>query len=237
MERQGIHELSAAYALHALDPEEERTFEEHLSRCSECREQVADFQEATVAMAYDVVAPQPPPALRERILARARSERPNVVALPERRRWVFPATAGFAAAAACAAIALGIWAVTLSSSLADERAALGGSRDVIGILSREDATHIGLAGAEGQLVVEDDGDAWLVLFDLARAPEEMTYEIWIADNGETAPAGLFPGGGDHTVVKLEQRVPDGASVAVTIEKAGGVMQSRNDPVFTSARPT
>jgi anti-sigma-K factor RskA len=237
MERQGIHELSAAYALHALDLDEERTFEEHLARCDECREHVAAFQEATAAMAYDVEAPRPPTALRERILARARSERPNVVALPERRRWVLPATAGFAAAAACAAIALGIWAVSLSSSLDDERSALVRSRDVIGVLSREDATRIGLSGAEGQLVVEDDGDAWLVVFDLARAPDEMTYEIWIADNGETAPAGLFPGGGDHTLVKLERKVPDGASVAVTIEQAGGVMQSRNEPVFTSARPT
>jgi anti-sigma-K factor RskA len=237
MERQGIHELSAAYALHALDPEDERTFEEHLARCGECREHVAAFHETTAAMAYDVEAPQPPTALRERVLTRARSERPNVVALPERRRWVFPATAGLAAAAASAAIALGIWALTLSSNLTDERAALDGSRDVINVLSREDATRIGLSGAEGQLVVEDDGDAWLVVFDLARAPDEMTYEIWVADETETVPAGLFPGGGDHTLVKLERRVPDGASVAVTIERAGGVMQSRNDPVFTSARPT
>jgi anti-sigma-K factor RskA len=236
MERQGIHELSAAYALHALDPEEERAFEEHLARCGECREHVASFQEATTAMAYDVEAPTPPPALRERILVRARSERPNVVDLRERRRWVFPATAGFAAAAACAAIALGIWAVTLSSSLDDERSALDRSRDVIALLAREDATRIGLSGAEGQLVVEDDGDAWLVVFDLARAPDEMTYEIWVAEEAETVPAGLFSGGGDHTLVKLEERVPDGASVAVTIEKAGGVMQSRNDPVFTTARP-
>jgi anti-sigma-K factor RskA len=237
VDHDGIHELSAAYALHALDPEEERTFEDHLARCGECRDHVAAFQEATAAMAYDVDAPPPPPVLRERILARARRERPSVVALPERRRWVFPATAGFAAAATCAAIALGIWSVSLSSNLTDERSALDQTREAIAILFREDATRIGLSGVEGQLVVADDGDAWLVVSDLVRAPGEKTYEIWIARNGEAVPAGLFPGGGEHTVVKLERKVPDGASVAVTLERAGGVMQSRNDPVFTSARPT
>lgn len=238
MEHQGIHELSAAYALHALDSEEERAYEEHLAHCDECREHVAAFQEATAAMAYEADAPAPPAGLRDRILVQARSERPNVVPMPERRRgWAFRTTAAFAAAAACAAIALGLWAASLSSRLHHERQAQDLSQDVIEILSREDATRIGLSGAEGQLVVVDSGEAWLVVFGLQRAPSEKTYEIWIANSRETVPAGLFRGGGEHTVVKLEHRVPDGASVAVTLEKAGGVMQSRNDPVFTSARAT
>ena len=37
MERAEIHDLSAAYALDALDGDELEAFEEHLARCAECR--------------------------------------------------------------------------------------------------------------------------------------------------------------------------------------------------------
>ena len=36
------HDLTAAYALDALDPEEVETYERHLSQCEECREQLAE---------------------------------------------------------------------------------------------------------------------------------------------------------------------------------------------------
>jgi anti-sigma-K factor RskA len=236
MERQGIHELSAAYALHALDFDEERSFEDHLAHCDECREHVAVFQEATAAMAYDAGAPAPPAALRERILVRARSERPKVVPLPPRRRWAVPATAGLAAAAACAAIALGIWSLSLSSSLADERAALDESEQAVAALAQADARRIPLSGANGTLVVNRSGEGWLVLSGLEAVPDDKTYEAWVIEDGQAAAAGLFRGGGPLTVVKLTRAVPHGAAVAVTIERAGGVVQPKEDPVFTTARP-
>ena len=43
MERTGIHELSAAYALDALSADERQEFEEHLAHCAECQETVAAF--------------------------------------------------------------------------------------------------------------------------------------------------------------------------------------------------
>ena len=92
MERTEIHELSAAYALDALGPEELDEFEKHLAHCAECREHVAAFQETVAELAYDVDAPAPSPALRNRVLADARREQPKVVAdappalgLPDRR--------------------------------------------------------------------------------------------------------------------------------------------------------
>src|ERR671922_2953682 len=112
MEADTIHELTAAYALDALDEREEREYEEHLARCPRCREELASFTETATSLAYGVESPTPPPDLRDRILVRARAERPNVVPLrrPAWRSW----TAAAAAVAASAAIGLGIWAVTLS---------------------------------------------------------------------------------------------------------------------------
>ena len=53
------------------------------------------------------------------------------------------------------------------------------------------------------------------------------------EDGEATAAGLFSGGGERTVVPLTEPVPEGAIVAVTVEEAGGVEQSTQDPIFIS----
>ena len=115
MESGTIHELSAAYALDALDPAEEREFEQHLRTCDDCREEVASFEAVAAALAFGVESPEPPPALRERILERVEEERGVVVPF-RRRRAAFGLVSGIAAAAAAVAIGLGIWAASLGSS-------------------------------------------------------------------------------------------------------------------------
>jgi anti-sigma-K factor RskA len=215
MERQGIHELSAAYALDALDGEDQRRFEEHLAECADCREDVASFQEAAAALAYDVEAPTPPVALRERILERARRERPSNVIPLRPRRWALPVATGAAAVAACAALAFGLWAASLSNQL-DERAEV-----------------IDLSGADGSLLLESSGEATLLVDGLGVAPAGKTFEIWVITDGRAAPAGLFPGAIGRVYVPLARPVPEGAVVAVTLERAGGVGQPTDDPLFTA----
>jgi len=61
-----------------------------------------------------------------------------------------------------------------------------------------------------------------VLAGLQPAPEGKTYEIWVIENNAPRPAGLFEGARDKRVVVLTRRVPRGAKVAATIERAGGV---------------
>lgn len=232
MERAEIHELSAAYALDALDPAERQAFEEHLARCAECREAVAAFQDVAADLAYEADAQPPPPALRERILAEARRDGANVVAFP-RRRWLVPVTATAAVAAGVAALALSFWAADLTQQLDDERAALHLSEEAIAVLAEPDARRIPLDGAEGMLVVDDSGEGWLVLRGLESAPSAQTYEAWVIEDGEPVPAGLFGGGGVSTVVPLAVPVPEDAVVAVTLERAGGVEQPTKDPLFAS----
>jgi anti-sigma-K factor RskA len=216
MERSGIHELSAAYALDALDPADGREFETHLAHCEECRDQVAAFQDAAAALGHGSVAPRPPLRLRERILSEARRERGENVA-PLRPRWLLPATTAAAAVAACAALALGLWAASLRSELGDR------------------AQVVALSGAQGSLVVTPSGEATLVVSNLDMAPLDRTYEAWVILDDEPKPAGLFRGGG-RTAVTLTRPVPDGAVVAVTLERAGGVEKPQSKPLFTTAEP-
>jgi anti-sigma-K factor RskA len=213
-----IHELTAGYALHALAPEDEREYVAHLAHCERCRGELAGFSETAAALALAVPPLEPPPGLRRKILATARAERPNVV--PLRPRWARPRLlAGLAAAAACAAIGLAVWNVILQHQLGAARSTL---------------QAIGIRGANGSLVVGADGQATLVISGLHRAQTGKTYEAWVIENGVPKPAGLFEGG-TTSVVELSRRVPKGAIVAVTLERAGGARKPTTTPLVVSAR--
>ena len=233
MERTEIHELSAAYALDALGPDELAEFEAHLAHCTECREHVAAVQETVAELAYDVEAPAPSPALRNRVLADARREQPKVVAMP-RRRWAFPVAAAAAFAAGCVALGLAFWASDLANQLDEERTAVHLADEIIVALTDPNADRIPLEGADGILVVDDESsEGWMLVNGLDQAPDGKTYEAWVIEDGEAVPAGLFTGGDSRTVVPLTVPVSEGAIVAVTVEEAGGVQQPTQDPIFAS----
>src|SRR4051794_32148237 len=109
------HANVAPYALDALDPQDEREFEQHLASCERCRDELAALREAAAGLAYGAAGPAPPPELKLRILDQARTERPNVTSLPARRRWAAPLAAA-AAVAAAVALGVGVWAGTRSTS-------------------------------------------------------------------------------------------------------------------------
>lgn len=190
-----IHEQAAAYALDALDPEDRWTYERHLDTCDRCRQEVATLREIAGELAYAADGPEPSPELRDRILDAARTEPRTATVVPMRRRWLFPATAIAAVAAACAAIGLGIWANSL----------------------RTEQTRVVAMEGGGSLIV-DDGEATLVTC-VEEPPAGKTYEAWVIAGGTPRPAGLFAGG--CASVPLEEPVSDGDTVAVTLEDAGG----------------
>ena len=61
-------ELAAAFALDALDTDEESFFRSHLAICAECQTMVADFSRVTADLAGGLSGEEPDPDLRERIL-------------------------------------------------------------------------------------------------------------------------------------------------------------------------
>jgi anti-sigma-K factor RskA len=212
------HSLVAPYALDALDEHERRRFEEHLATCERCREELSGLREAAADLAYGAVGPPPPPALRERILERARAERDNVVSLPGRRRsWTTPLAAA-AAVAAAVALGVGVWSATRPSA----------SDPFAAILARPGAKVVAM-GDRGAVAVAPDGDAALAL-SVPSAPSGKTYEAWVIEGGTPRRAGLFEGGGGTAVVDVERPVGKGAVVAVTLERAGGVERPTRQPL-------
>ena len=229
----GIHELTAGYALDALAPAERRAFEEHLEGCERCQEELGAFWQTTEALAVAASGPAPSDALRGRILAAARAEPQTVVPLEARRSRLVPALGAAAAFAAVVALAVGLWATQLSGDLDEARLALEQQRRAAAVLADPDARMVALEAGQGRLVVSPEGDAVLVLDDLDPAPEGMTYEAWIIRDGDAAPAGLFPGGDGRDVLGLDGTVEPGDVVALTVEQAGGVEMSENDPIVAS----
>jgi anti-sigma-K factor RskA len=224
MEADTLHDLTAAYALDALDPEDAREYEVHLARCERCREELAELSQAATALAYASDAPAPSPELRARILQEASRERANVVPLTP--RWVRPVAVA-AAVAAIVAIGLGLWTASLSSKLDSRDRALARQERVAQILARPDSRKI--AFDRGTLIVSRSGEAALVLRNLDRPKPGRTYEAWVAETGSMPrPAGLFEGG-DVVAVPLDEPVPEGALVLVTEEPDGGRQAPSSDP--------
>lgn len=229
MEHEDIRELTAAYAVDALDPDDARAVEEHLRHCEDCRRELAELRDAAASLAYAAPPAAPPPRLRERVVEAARRERGDLV--PLRPRWAVPAAAA-AAVAACAALGLGLWAASLHGRLDQREQALHAQARAVAIVGEPGARRIPLSQGTGALVVAPACDAALVVSGLPEPPSGKTYEIWVIEAGTPKPAGLFSAHGAGSVVALDRAVPDGATVAVTVEAEGGVAQPTGTPVVT-----
>jgi anti-sigma factor RsiW len=216
-----LHELTAGYALDALDAAEHERYEAHLASCDRCREDLQGFWQVAGSLAYAAAGPAPPASLRERILEQARSERPNVV--PLRRRFTLPVLSSAAAVAAVAALALGLWASSLSNDL-DE------AEDKIALIGDPNARTVETANGEASLVVTPSGEAALVVRKVAPAPEGKDYEIWVFEDDTPRRAGLFERPG---IAVLDRPVAPGQAVAVTLEADGGVDAPTGAPLFSA----
>jgi anti-sigma factor RsiW len=229
----GIHDLIAGYALDALDPEERRDYEEHLSACDRCREELSSFWEVTASLALAATGPEPSPELRERILASARAEPQNVV--PFRGRPAFTRVrivSAIASVAAVIAIGLGVWSISLHGRLGDANTQLAAEQSSLSIVSNPAARTVPLSKGDGQLVVAPDGRAVMIVDGLAAAPSGKAYEVWVINGTTPTRAGLFHGG-DRSVVAVNGTVRKDAVVAVTLERSAGVDAPTTTPLVAS----
>ena len=216
MDIEALHELTAAYALDALDPAERAEYEEHLATCERCRDELAQLSVVAAELAFAAEPVSPPPTLRTRILEAAQAERPNVV--PLRPRWLYP-VAAVAAVAACVAIGLAVWNVSLDNRLSTA--------------NHQALTNVPVTGVPGTLVVSSSGSAALLVYRIAPAPSGKTYEAWVLQGKKAIPAGLFRAGKGSAFVPIKGKVPKGGRVAVTVEPAGGSPQPTTTPFAVS----
>ena len=231
--RTDIHALSGAYSVDALDEDERAAFEQHLSGCPSCQEEVDDLREAATTLA-ELTAVEPPAALRARVLADIGTVRPlppvvqRITDAPSRRRrrWATP----LAVAAALVVIAGAggvVWHPWTSSAPQVSTA-------VAQVQHAPDAHRFTTQGPDGATVtvyrsVSLD-EAVVVAHGLGAAPDGKVYQLWLQDDaGAMHPAGFLHAGSSSTAT-LSGAAAAATGVVITVEPAGGSPAPTSDPV-------
>ncbi|WP_248958632.1 anti-sigma factor [Sphaerisporangium perillae] len=243
------HTLAGAYAMYAVeDADERRAFEEHLSRCPECEEEARGLRE-TAARLGVAVAQEPPPGLRDRVMAEIGLVRqlPPILdpasapgrRAAARRAWWPRAATGLAAACLAVAVGLGVVAVRANDALQQER--LGGQR-IAAVLAAPDAktvTRTAGQGAKGTLVVSrSQGQVVFFSSGLAALPESRTYQLWRIGPGGAVPDRLTrPDTEGRTPPVVIGELGDATKIGVTVEPAGGSRQPSAPPLMVVPLPS
>lgn len=215
-----IDELAAAYALAALEPDEELAVSQHLATCerphAEARELIGAA--ALVPAGLDPVAPSP--ALRDRLMAtiaatpqdHAAPTRTEPIA-PRRPWWqLAPLPAALAAVALAVAVGLGAWNLELNRQLAARDEALR-------LVAAADAAYPVAGSAGSGWVLESDGTAIFLADELAALPADRIYELWlIGPEGDPVAVGTLEEAEGLAVVPLERGLGTATTFAVTVER-------------------
>ena len=231
-----LHLLAGPYAVDALDDDERHAFEEHLSACPTCAEEVVGLQ-ATAARLGAASALTPPPDLRAAVLAAARgtAQVPAAASAPSaasKRPSTFLALA--AAILAVALAAVGAWGVSLHRTVDQVTAQAAG---LTSVLTAADATSTSApvqGGGRGTVVVSrSQGAAVFLGSDLAAPGADKTYQLWFIDPaGLARSAGVVrPGPGGSVAAMLEGPLGTSTAVGLTVEPAGGSAAPTTAPVL------
>jgi len=240
-------ELAALQALGALEGEDARVFEAHLSDgCTRCEQILADLRVASAALAASARPVAPRPALRGEILASLEKRSPRA----PRPRGNLSSSAGLAwVLAAAASLVLvfiglddarlrrerdnfGARNTELASRLTSAQRELARKDLRVRVLESEDIRILSLAGKDPQPEArakvfwsEKAKRGILLAGNLERLPAGKQYELWVFDQGKPVPAGVFDVDEQGRAL-LES--PDLSAIAaaqnfaVTVEPRGGV---------------
>jgi anti-sigma-K factor RskA len=177
-----FEELLGPYLLGELSVEEERELEHHLEGCSACRGELARVRQ-THDLLRELATGEPPPELKDRVLARAGGE------IPARSRGGWRLWVPAAALLVIAVLGAGLlWTITQDSSEGIPLAATAPASESGGEVNGE--------VEEGNLRIE------LVVWDLPELRKDEYYELWYArEDGGRISCGTFRAqqGGQTTV--------------------------------------
>jgi anti-sigma-K factor RskA len=222
-------EQRTAFVVRSLEPDEERTFREHLGGCEACRGAVEQMERELAWLPMGVAPVTPRPGLSrvlvEGVLGRRRAGAPW---------WIVPASL-----AASLVIAAGawIWAARLIRSWQTEALnaqqllvqELAMARDTLEIIRTADKVRhadITMAGKQGGLVIfaDDRTHRWnVVVYGLPTMRSGQVCQFWfITDSGMVRSVEVKSDGRTPALLTLPMP-PSGGTVmgaALTLEPAG-----------------
>ena len=217
-----IREMLGAFALDAVDDEERRLVEEHLSTCPRCRAEVAEHRE-TAAMLAAAGAPAPD-GVWDRISGELDGPIPIDRARKARSRWL--------TGAAAAAAIVSVFALTIDvARQRDQLERLAGAVDEASLVKAANAalldpesTRVTLVSEDGTLeadtVLLPDGTGYMLSDTLQPLPASRTYQLWTLGGEVPISAGVL--GADPSVVAF-RATPGLTGLAISEEAAGGAV--------------
>jgi len=218
----------AAYAIGALDDEEQRLVGAHVATCPSCRAEVRALSETAWTIA-ETAARDTPPGLRAAIVERAggtRRPRPSAGAgLLDVLRRPVPFLVPLALAAALVVALIGFGTARRDADRYATVIAGAVGAKVVPLA----ATGVAV-GVRGSLVVPANGSTPYLILDLPPAAVGKTWEAWVI-RGDTPVRAGVTGDAGVTALTLTAPIAPGDTVAVTAEPAGGVDAPTGSPVL------
>ena len=248
-----VHEQFAEdlslYALGVLQGEERRAIERHLEECCNCRQELEKLWGDVALIGFSVSGPRPPVRSRDRLMAAIAKEPLRLQ--PQKNRWAWWNTLGWAAAVA--AIVIGLYLRQQNSTLrsrvteletrtSKQDQQLLEAKQLLATLTSPDAAHFTLVAGktppqpQGKAIyVRGSGTLVFLASNMPAIPPEKAYELWlIPTSGAPIPAGLFKPNAHGAASVIQPPLPIGIEAktfAITIEPAGGSTAPTSQPMM------
>lgn len=239
-----IGDLSGAYALDALTPEERAQFEARLASSEALRTEAGELNDTAALLGLAVASEAPPASLKSDLMARI-AQTPQLAPLStetpaERKaatRWFTRPVTVLTSVAAAAALILGgvaiadvVGGAVFQQQQADQLAAINAADD-----SQRVSADVAGGGTATLVWSTQLATSALIVDGLDTLPADRVYELWYIDDAGARPAGTFTVGESGST----WRVLDGAMgaddvVGVTVEPAGGSKTPTTDPIVVLA---
>jgi anti-sigma-K factor RskA len=209
-----------AYSLGALEPREAAELEAHAPSCARCSRELEALTPAVAVLGESVEQLEPPPELRERVLAivreeaeakqaELRGEGTRETAKRERRGFrgllLRPATG--LAALAIAAAGVGGYLVAGNDN--------GGGETTVPVVAQAQAPT-------GGTLAVGDASSMLDLHGLKQLSGREVYQVWVAQGSSVRPSSNFiPDSSGHAMTGVDGHLTAGTKVMVTREPHAG----------------
>jgi anti-sigma-K factor RskA len=204
-----------AFALGALEPGEEREIEAHAPSCARCTRELEALVPAVGVLGESVGQLEPPPELRERVLAEVRAdvarsaaERETTPRRPRRRGW-----RGLVMRPAIA-VGLAIVIAAVGGYVIAGNGGDGGTEETIVQVPNE-------KGIGGTLTVGEQA-SMLDIHGLAKLEGREVYQVWVAEGQSVRPSSNFiPDANGRAMTAVDGKLDSGTKVMVTREPHPG----------------
>ncbi|MBP2323210.1 anti-sigma-K factor RskA [Kibdelosporangium banguiense] len=236
-----VHTLTGAYVLDALSEMERRAFEDHMSGCPACHQEVAELRETTARLGTATAA-YPPPQLWNKVLTatvQARQLPPlavdRVVVRP--KRWGTRVAVFAAAASIVGAAGVGVgWYVSnnnLQEQLAQSQSELNKLQSVlIGPDVKVLASPIDGGGTAVALVSARQNKMVMSLVNAAPLPSNKAYQLWyVKGQGQPTSAGLIHASNGSIAANDLSPAAGATALALTVEPSNGSTSPTTNPVM------